>query len=312
MISIQHLMNCNALRRMPVVFHVGTLNPADKRPTSYEGDGVSVSVHPDAWRRIARLGDAPLHRLSHPQGCFLDVYAFQVIGSWMELMWQWNLAQGFVERGSYWTVSTPDYESGLDAITKWRDQASAEAEASMHDEVRVAEVDGYLPTAAMNTRMWCWSVPLAFTLDFALLLWAEACLPHVHGLWWNDTLHVAQFSAPRGVIFPSRIGEWQRTQQPTLLMTQAIRPVRLLVDDRDQHVAEGCDCGRCNANGVSFGVSILDERELTWDTETDINPSSVDDARLERVYGASEAAALETARLVCIERGWWVADPSIA
>jgi hypothetical protein len=36
------------------LYHVGSLNVENKRDHSYEGAGLSVSTHPDAWRKIAR------------------------------------------------------------------------------------------------------------------------------------------------------------------------------------------------------------------------------------------------------------------
>lgn len=53
------------------VWHIGTLNAADKAgryTQSLEGAGLSVSVHPEAWNEIARLGGLPWHELTQPGG----------------------------------------------------------------------------------------------------------------------------------------------------------------------------------------------------------------------------------------------------
>ena len=49
------------LAALGLVTHVGTFDPADKGRggESYEGTGLSVSVHPEDWEAIARLGGCP-------------------------------------------------------------------------------------------------------------------------------------------------------------------------------------------------------------------------------------------------------------
>lgn len=51
---------------LPFALHVGTLLPQDKTPYSHEGNGLSVSLHPEAWRQIARLGASATWRIEHP------------------------------------------------------------------------------------------------------------------------------------------------------------------------------------------------------------------------------------------------------
>lgn len=64
-------------RTFEALFHVGTLRPEDKGcdGPSWEGHGLSVSVHPAAWTRIARLGGRPTWKLVNDQARFVDVHA---------------------------------------------------------------------------------------------------------------------------------------------------------------------------------------------------------------------------------------------
>lgn len=212
MISMRSLRTCQALRQIPVVFHVGTLDPQDKGYDRHHGDGLSVSAHPDAWRRIARLGDSPLYQLSNPEAWFLDVYAFLQIPAWMNIVWEWNEVNGFVVRGRYWQVCRPDCESGLDLVTSWLKYEDAVADVEGDPFAEIAEVSGYLPTDALRERVRHTRLPLPFTKDFALGVWVQENLPALCGLWWFDQLNTPSYSAPHGVIF--RLDGWQPTRMP--------------------------------------------------------------------------------------------------
>jgi hypothetical protein len=51
-------------------------------------------------------------------------------------------------------------------------------------------------------------IPTDFQFDLVLNLYAEAELPDVDGVWWNERLDPDRHQAPRGVILPSRIARW--------------------------------------------------------------------------------------------------------
>lgn len=69
--------------------------------------------------------------------------------------------------------------------------------------------------------------------------------------------------------------------------------VILRQDDKENHEFR-CDCGLCNRNGDSYGVAIFPR----------FMPSYSGEEPLMRIYGASEAAAYQNARLVCAAQGW--------
>lgn len=70
--------------------------------------------------------------------------------------------------------------------------------------------------------------------------------------------------------------------------------VYLRLDDRDFHGE--CDCGLCNANGISYGVSI---RDLKADPEDNV---------LIRIYGPAEETALVNAETYSKKQGWHIAE----
>ena len=68
--------------------HIGTMKPSDKgrfhNKTSLEGNGLSVSEDPDAWRAIAKLGGFPTWSLTRDGSLFVDAHALQE-SHWQEL-----------------------------------------------------------------------------------------------------------------------------------------------------------------------------------------------------------------------------------
>lgn len=52
-------------------------------------------------------------------------------------------------------------------------------------------------------------IPTDLQFDLILNLWADAECDGIHGFWWNEKLDALRFSAPRGVILPSKIAAWQ-------------------------------------------------------------------------------------------------------
>lgn len=92
------------------VFHVGLLDPSRKHANSHEGSGLSVSLHPEAWRRIARLGDAPTYILRRRAARFMDVDRALNDAVLMNLVWGWATNNGYVLAGERFVVQYRDTE----------------------------------------------------------------------------------------------------------------------------------------------------------------------------------------------------------
>jgi hypothetical protein len=60
------------IKKISKVFHVGEMNIKNKSKFSLEGSGLSVSINPDEWRKIAQLGDRELYLLTNTNGVFVD------------------------------------------------------------------------------------------------------------------------------------------------------------------------------------------------------------------------------------------------
>src|SRR3712207_6028426 len=62
--------------RLDTVFHVGTMDKANKRSISLEGNGRAVSLHPNDWRYMDHGWSRGDHwKLTRPGNLFLDMRA---------------------------------------------------------------------------------------------------------------------------------------------------------------------------------------------------------------------------------------------
>lgn len=206
------------LRRFDRLFHVGRLDPAAKGTDSHEGEGLSVSRHPEDWRVIARLGDAPVWDVDTREARLLDFHTFRRDKTALGAACGWAVEQGYLERGRVYVVTVPDEEDGGSLVFRFLDPTEAEDEARGYleadldgDELEAAvaqavrRTTGYVPTARLAERMRHErGVPLALAVDLAVVAYAEDVLD-LDGVWWEDAYDPALYSAPRGVLFARRL-----------------------------------------------------------------------------------------------------------
>lgn len=192
------------------VAHVGAMDSSLKNEGSHEGAGLSVSINPMAWGRIHRIGDEGF--ILEGPGRFLD--AMRLTKAEREVVWDWAKDHGLVQEAMVWTVSYEDDE--LEETIEFECSTEEEAEAEA-EEIMDAVVGSRMSTVATKKlaelchhnpgRISPLQIPSDFQFDLVLSLWAEEHLD-VDGIWWNERLEPEAYSAPRGVIFASRMSEW--------------------------------------------------------------------------------------------------------
>jgi len=198
------------LKSIPVVWHVGTMEPAKKRSGSHEGAGLSVSLHPDAWRLIARgqvVGD--YWRLSKADSHFLDAHAMSE--EQREMVAAWGVEHGFVTRKTLFRVSWFDDELDQDCYQLCESHEAALAE--VEDEENVEAVENCLIATSLLKDRTKSDAPSVLVHDLLLTLYAEDELS-LDGVWWEDRLDIYAYSAPRGVIFPAMVKGWVASHEP--------------------------------------------------------------------------------------------------
>jgi hypothetical protein len=198
------------LRRLNRVFHVGTLDPTHKgvRGASQEGNGLSISLHPEEWTQIAKLGGGDTFKLSRKPGLFLDFH--KLSKARREQLTQWGLTQGWCEMQPRWKLVWVDSETEepvhmlLDTEVSARSEQEFRQEEDESASVEPVQVPVLTPTALERLGF---KVDALSTLDMLATFYVEDCT-EFDGVWWNDMLDPYALSAPRGVIVRSRLPQW--------------------------------------------------------------------------------------------------------
>lgn len=196
---------------LPELFHVGSLDIKDKGrrfSSSQEGHGLSVSLDPEKWERIAKLR-GPRWRLSRLGARFLD--AHDLTDAARDQIGEWAVQSGYAVRSRAWALSH-DWEFEDEPLpvrceSIFTNQAEAEDEATELEAPLIREIRTLLGTEKLRRRIGMKSDPNE-VFDHLLPLYVEECLPELDGVWWQDIY--AELSAPRGVIVPARLMLWQR------------------------------------------------------------------------------------------------------
>ncbi len=196
-------------QRLRKLWHVGTLDAVHKGRDSLEGNGLSVSQHPNEWAQIARLGNT-VFTLTRHSGRFLDFRS--LTPEQQHALEQWGLQAGYLAQRPFWELSWTDGEDGDTRFTLFEDEAKARDEAEfMKDEetedVVLKSVNRAALTPLAFERLGFRLDPLS-SEDIVATFWVEDCTD-ADGVWWQDRLDPYALSAPRGVINLKQLPHWQ-------------------------------------------------------------------------------------------------------
>lgn len=192
------------------IYHVGTMNPADKRPDSMEGAGLSVSVHPSDWRKIAKgLVVGPtwkVRRSDNGYGQFLNAHAISRRS--VKSIWSWGEQNGFVTKAPLWRSIWIDGESGDRFFYDHTTRQAAKDDVEFY-EGRYRKISGFIATDKLRlaTNNKC---ETSTTRDMLMTVYAEA--KGLDGVWWTDRYDPLNLSCPRGVIVPGALSRWAFTK----------------------------------------------------------------------------------------------------
>lgn len=196
----------------PHLWHVGSFKAKAKGRDSYEGSGLSVSLHPGAWRRIAKLG-GKCWLLQRDGNAFLDALALSEAD--LAEVRAWGIANNYVFTAQLFRLDYADQDENGEDVKRWsifHTRRRADEEAAEYDDASVTEFEGLVGMAKLHkaTRS---RVDPDICEDLLLTLYGDLVLD-LDGVWWAETLDPDNFSAPRGVIFPRKVPLWSRMPHP--------------------------------------------------------------------------------------------------
>lgn len=190
-------------KQLSTVYHIGELKQPSKKTFSLEGAGVSVSVDPLAWRKIAKLGNHDVWKLEKDNPKFLI---------WSESnnkkALKWASQNGWLIEATRYQTSYYDEEIEDDIISEYDTREEAEQESD-GDEVK--EIKSYkLGQEGIDywKRTFSSKPDNSIAIGLAIVWYAEA--HNFDGVWWQELYDPSRLSAPRGVVFD--LTKWKKTK----------------------------------------------------------------------------------------------------
>jgi hypothetical protein len=198
----------------PAVTHIGKMDSALKKVGSCEGAGLSVSIHPMAWSGICRIGTEGFALYSADRDATF-LHARKLTDGERAEIRAWGKANDYLINTHSWKVTYYDEDLGERASFMFASEAEAVSEAA---ELLRPRVTGPIPETKSTVKLLREAhqkenVDMFEDAAFDLLLtvYAQQNLD-VDGVWWGDRLDPCTHSAPRGVIFNSRLDQFEATE----------------------------------------------------------------------------------------------------
>lgn len=219
--------------RLDRVFHVGSMDPSrlgeNSGTSSQEGACLSVSLCPNAWAGIARLGD-DLHVLETRDGLFLDAVALLADEAARRDLLAWAVEADLVEMRTLWRAWSFDEDAGdwRFVLCASRQGAIAEADVDGDDVAGMPAPEGHVAVEPVEVPVGTFLLrdltgfavrPDEDASDAVVAAFALVCAHEVagrpfDGVWWTETFAPELLSAPRGGIFPDRVKQWSVRRMP--------------------------------------------------------------------------------------------------
>jgi hypothetical protein len=186
------------------LFHVGSLDASHKDLGSYEGSGISVSLHPNEWRQIANLS-GNIWQCIKLNNKFIDFYKLSKKSK--AVIEEWAIRSGLAIPKTSWRVSFYDDEDDENKYFTFYDENKAKEEAESFD-TEPEKIEGTLVSTPRLAHRMLQRIDGVECFDLIVVAYAEDVMKY-DGVWWNEKLNVSNLSAPRGVIVPSMVSSWK-------------------------------------------------------------------------------------------------------
>jgi len=191
-------------RKITKVYHVGEINIKSKSKFSLEGSGLSVSNNPEEWRRIVKLDNKETHILTNVNGVFVE--GNKLNKHQKNNIISWGLKNNYITETETFKVCWYDDEMESNICMEFTTYEEAKEEAG-DDRIIKVNKNGILPTNKLNLLSMQNKIEPSQTFDLLLTIFIEKNTNY-DGVWWNDKLDVLKYSAPRGVIFNTKLNNW--------------------------------------------------------------------------------------------------------
>lgn len=204
MLNSKHIININQN-----LYHIGDLTNKQQRDNSYESNTLSVSVHPEEWIKIAKLGGKNKYSLFKSNAKFLNIISVENDNLLMKNITNWGILNNYIYLDTLYKVSYYDDEMECELISLYNTHLEAEKEAPTPEDITVIK-NSLLSTQNLNDkRNNGKEIEPINVKRFLIFQYAQEALK-LDGIWIDSKLDVYNYQAPAGGIF--NINDWKIKQ----------------------------------------------------------------------------------------------------
>lgn len=188
------------------VFHVGTLDIKNRSSYSAEGEGLSVSVTPHEWCKIARGHLGSQFYSVHNENASFALFDEQHI----PMLIDWAISKKYITSSEIvvYPYYDDEYETHCEDAFSSFESAQNEVDESEWDCLKAKTI--YKPTDYFRALFKTIDVKNdPFHEIFAQYLIEYR--PDVCGIWFNSILDPMRLTAPAGLIFDHKVKHWNIT-----------------------------------------------------------------------------------------------------
>jgi hypothetical protein len=179
------------------IFHIGKLN--NKKRIFHEGNGLSITTHPKIWKNICFPLESSLYRYKKSPVEFVNVNAIKNNSKLLDFIFNWCLDNNFIQKQNVYIISYNDHDFGLTLTKTFIQIKELEKEGYSQDDI--IKIEKYNTTTKLNKLLYEGSnVPVGLLSDFIVLAYILKNTDF-KGAWWDDSINIKEYQAPRGVIF---------------------------------------------------------------------------------------------------------------
>lgn len=186
------------------VYHVGDLDPnnPDRIRNSLEGNALSVSVNPDAWTKIVKLGGRDTFEIASNNGSLIFVHMLDLLfkkkfGILKNELVDLAVQRDYLQKTVVFSASYYDDELEAECYTlhKTREEAAENGES-----VKKRVIFTGTPDFCQTMRLSHDSITDIVDIGVMQVL-KDDYIHAIDGVWWNKKLDPDGYSAPRGALF---------------------------------------------------------------------------------------------------------------
>lgn len=199
------------------LYHVGALNSEAKSNLSYEGHCLSVSLCPNAWQTIAKIG-GDCHQLHKSEAAFLNVTSLLNNSALEKRLLKFGKDQDYIELAEVYELSWYDdeFEETMSFRVRTMDEALYESED--REDMNIKPMKDWIETQRLLDRtLQRRSLGSSDPRSLLAVAYAEHLAEQGHpvdGVFLDHVYEPHNLSAPAFGILPSKLKDYSASIVP--------------------------------------------------------------------------------------------------